>query len=836
MLLEYALLTVPAPLQAGMPATLTLAISNGGHQPVTVTSIVVTLPIGSNAKDLTGSTGFQTSVTSGWNVAQSGGVLTLTPAGSGAVGGTAIVLTIANVAVNERPGTAEIAIGETAALAGGNATNNSTSLPAAKFPAQFALSNLIVMPPEVPFGGSVSLTWTGTQTDGATYTLTYPGVEPIAVSHAGPYQANNLTVFPAVFTLTASLIERGQDQPVIAQRQATVTETPKLGIRAFTPSKLTLSGADDRLVLSWEVQLATSLELTLAQAAGAVDVGGQSACIVSSSGSPALVVCDPKGKQLGTLTPSDPMPRFLSFVLSAGDGTSTVQSSVQVEVLPPQITEFRTAWELFPDPNGGSFGFPVLYWTTVNAAPVTITPPVTQPGGASGKSVIKAGTIYTIAAAGFGGTVSTKTTIPVEAPRRPAREAARLGSTLLDYALLTAPAPLQAGMPATLTLVISNGGSQPVTVTRIAIALPIGTNAKDLTASTGFQTGTTPGWNLAQNGGVLTLTPAGGGMVGRTAVVVTIAAVSVNAQPGIATVSIDETAALGGGNATNNKAPLPLAKFPVQFALSDLVATPTEVAFGGSSSLMWTGTPNGATYTLQYPGSGPMPVSAAGPYVAANLTIFPAVFTLTVSLTVPGQDQPLVVQKQTTVTEAPKLRIVDFSQSKLVLSSADDRLALRWEVQLATSLTLGLDQVSGAVDVAGQSSCIISASGSPTIVVTDAAGTQLGTLTPTGPFPPSLTFVLTASDGASFVASRAQVTVLPPQITEFFYDYTVWHEEGPHYDWYIHWATVNASPVTLQPFGKVGPSGKYDAYYGATYTISAAGFGATVTAQKTIQR
>jgi hypothetical protein len=408
---------------------------------------------------------------------------------------------------------------------------------------------------------------------------------------------------------------------------------------------------------------------------------------------------------------------------------------------------------------------------------------------------------------------------------------------LLDYALLTAPSPLQAGMPATLTLVISNGGSQNVTVTSIVITLPIGSNAKDLTVSPSFQTGKTSGWNLAQSGGVLTLTPAGSGAVGKSPVVVTIANIAVNDAPGTAAIAIDETAAVAGGNATKNSTQIQLAKFPVQFALSDLAATPPQVPFGGSAALMWTGTQaDGATYTLQYPGSAPIPVSAVGPYQASNLTIFPAVFTLTVSLTVPGQDQPLTAQKQTTVTETPKLRIVDFTQSKLVLSGADDRLVLSWEVQLATSLTLGLDQLPGSVAVTGQSSCIVSASGSPTIVVSDMAGKQLGTLTPPEPFPQFLTFVLAASDGASFMESRVQVKVLPPQLTEFRYDYTVWYEEGPHYNWYLHWATVNASPVTIQPFGKVNPSGMLDVYYGETYTISAAGFGATVTAQKTIQR
>ena len=117
MLLQYALLAAQTPLQAGIPTTLTLEISNGGRQLVQVTSVVIALPIGTTARDLTAGTGFQSSASSGWNLAQSGGVLTLTPLpGGGAVGPTGIVITIANVAVNDQPGTAAISIVETAAV------------------------------------------------------------------------------------------------------------------------------------------------------------------------------------------------------------------------------------------------------------------------------------------------------------------------------------------------------------------------------------------------------------------------------------------------------------------------------------------------------------------------------------------------------------------------------------------------------------------------------------------------------------------------------------------------------------------------------------------------
>ena len=83
------------------------------------------------------------------------------------------------------------------------------------------------------------------------------------------------------------------------------------------------------------------------------------------------------------------------------------------------------------------------------------------------------------------------------------------GTTLLTYALLTSPDPLQADATgATLTLVVSNTGLRVVSCTQIVVILPVGLNAKDLTANaTGIQTQVAPGWAASQVGGVFTLTP-----------------------------------------------------------------------------------------------------------------------------------------------------------------------------------------------------------------------------------------------------------------------------------------------------------------------------------------
>ncbi|HYW11887.1 MAG TPA: hypothetical protein VE871_08020 [Longimicrobium sp.] len=228
--------------------------------------------------------------------------------------------------------------------------------------------------------------------------------------------------------------------------------------------------------------------------------------------------------------------------------------------------------------------------------------------------------------------------------------------TLLSYAMLPSPDPLQAGGTATLTLIVSNSGRQVVTVASIAVTLPVGTNAKDLTAdASGIQSQLPPGWNVSQSGGELTLRPAtpeaarvaGGGLS------FVFARIRLNNQPGTVAVAITETASSPAQPAPQPRtATLALYKFPPQFQVSELSAGALVVDAGGTATLLWTGTTG--TYRMQYsPGNGPrvdVPVGNTGPYTTQPLFRTPnVVFTLAVSVTVPGQDQPLVTQRQLAV-------------------------------------------------------------------------------------------------------------------------------------------------------------------------------------------
>jgi hypothetical protein len=413
MLLDYALLTAPTPLQAGTPATLTLAISNGTRQAVTVTSIVITLPLGGNAKDLASSGGFQSAASSGWNIGANAGVLTLTPTGSGVVTTDAIVVTIANVAVNEKPGTADISISETAAAGGGSPTTSGTSLPAAKFPQQFSLSDLVVTPTQVAFGGSVSVMWTGTQAEAATYTLDWPEAptHPVGVTNVGPYQATGLTVFPAVFSLTVSLTVPGQDAAVTVQKQATVTETPKVGISWFGSSQPSVAGTQT-FDLRWEVQMATSLRLEFTDIRGPViDVSGLSSCTVAERDK-TLVVSNASAQQIGSFTPPYPFPPELSFRLTASGATGSETMDTSVLVGPPATISTFTMLQL-PHGQEGEDDF-FLFWSTSNAASAVIEDFGNVP--VNGQIVVAGGNepppyTYKITVTGYGGrSVTTATT------------------------------------------------------------------------------------------------------------------------------------------------------------------------------------------------------------------------------------------------------------------------------------------------------------------------------------------------------------------------------------------------------------------------------------------
>jgi len=236
--------------------------------------------------------------------------------------------------------------------------------------------------------------------------------------------------------------------------------------------------------------------------------------------------------------------------------------------------------------------------------------------------------------------------------------AATGGETLLAYQLFTQPDPLQVGAAnAVLTLVASNPRRDLVTVQGLAVTIPVGTNASDLTANAGgLQVQVPQGWSAALDGGQVTFKPQGAaGEIGPAGISFVLAGLTVNAQVGTAMLVVDETASTRTVPVADRLGQIDLPKFPAQFFVSDLSASPLDVPAGGATTLMWTGAA-AATYTLKYqPADQGTPVSQpvgnTGPYTAAGLTRSGMVtFTLVVQVAVPGQDQPLTVQRQAAVS------------------------------------------------------------------------------------------------------------------------------------------------------------------------------------------
>jgi hypothetical protein len=305
--------------------------------------------------------------------------------------------------------------------------------------------------------------------------------------------------------------------------------------------------------------------------------------------------------------------------------------------------------------------------------------------------------------------------------------------TLLSYVMFTSPDPLQASATnAILTLVVSNPGAQLVTVTRLVVTLPVGTNAKDLTAdATGVQIGVSAGWQASNAAGSITLTPSGAaGQVGAAGLSFTFASVDVNAQVGLCTVTIDETASSPSQPAGDRTASIGLPKFPAQFQVGDLQANPLDVPAGGSTTLMWTGTQ--ATYTLQYqPADEGTPVSQTvgntGPYPVSNLTRTGQVtFTLLVQVPVPGLDTPLAVERQVSVSvETLSLAV----QAEPPAVGVNGLTRLGWQTRNAASCVLSVAPdaagASGAVDLGGPLYFVLTQTTSFTLTATDASGNEL---------------------------------------------------------------------------------------------------------------
>jgi hypothetical protein len=683
-LLAYAFLADPDPLQAGGMATLTLIVSNPAGQVVTVGSIVVTLPVGTNAKDLTAdASGIQSQLPPGWGIGQSGGELTLRPTTPEAarVAGSGLAFVFARIQLNAEPGTVAVAIDETASSAAEPApTPRTATLTLDKFPRQFALGGLSVAPLRVEPGGSATLTWSGSPAD---YALYYdPGSAPVdlRVGSAGPYVATDLQRPAGVtFTLRVSVTVPGQDLPLLLQRQVHV-DVAAVTIDNFQASPPTV-GPHGLTRLSWRTSNAASVTL---------DPGNQA---VPASGARYVIVAPGAGPF--TLTARGSQPRWSAQqqrTVSIDPAiVATEAGYVQTGRKGDDGVDGPGGWPRGTNGTDGQPGKDASLTARIppldpssrpaRVLPIRVTGGDGGRGGEGGRGGYLGGnggngrpggnatahlTIddtlppvqYLVQAAGGkggGGGKGGKAGIAFDNPGKDgvgAPDGVVLALTFQDaaaaaealahaasasWALQCAPDPLHAGAPAAaLTLVGTAAGSA------VVVALPIGPGAEDLTADPAGIVATAPaGWRVAADGGVFTFTApddkasdaadadavevdaVDSDAVDAGAAVFTFRGIRVNDVPGTCAIRVDGEA-------------LPLPKVPPGFSVSPLVAVPARVDAGGAATLMWSGAP--AEYELRWdPGTGPVrqAVPSAGSLVIDGLDAAPGV-AFVLAITLPG--------------------------------------------------------------------------------------------------------------------------------------------------------------------------------------------------------
>ncbi|GHG50760.1 hypothetical protein [Streptomyces griseocarneus] len=188
-LLDYAIISEPFPLYAAAsddtpPSTLHIVISNGGGTTVYCREIVFSLPHGDLAQSLVdANAGDGDGGADGWHVEriQEGANLVLPPgdfarfvvtppADATPLDRSGIVITLKNLRISKKPGTARIEIRETATANQGDWQGNPryTSLPITKFPTPAVPVQLVndfhAEQCEVAAGEAVRLTWRGPET------------------------------------------------------------------------------------------------------------------------------------------------------------------------------------------------------------------------------------------------------------------------------------------------------------------------------------------------------------------------------------------------------------------------------------------------------------------------------------------------------------------------------------------------------------------------------------------------------------------------------------------------------------------------------------------------
>lgn len=288
-----------------------------------------------------------------------------------------------------------------------------------------------------------------------------------------------------------------------------------------------------------------------------------------------------------------------------------------------------------------------------------------------------------------------------------------MSATLLTYAVQSNPNPLQVspqtGSPslATLTIIVSNDTHKLIKCQSISFGFLEGTDAKDFFSdATGIGTTAPTGWSLKQTGSLFTATPdISPAPIGKDGLVFMLSNINVNQQPGTTDMIVTEVTVSNTGTLA-----YPLAKFPQKFKISQLTAYPPMINAGESTTLSWSGT-SGATYALQYlnkdgntvtithvKGDPTQPLPSTGNYTVDDVEQS-TTFYLLVTLTVPGQDQPLKTTRFFPVIVAPLPPVIEYfrpqgcTDPECIIYASE--FVLEWKIDHATAMQLTAQDSTG---------------------------------------------------------------------------------------------------------------------------------------------
>lgn len=253
-LLSYRMATSPDPLQAGREGRITLVVSNPvPESPVTVTSISISIAIGSTAADLTNSASISVPAPAGWTARMEGNIYKAWPSTPEAatITNAGVALTLDKIAINDAVGVTKIYIDEEAADAGYAQDTRTVEKSVGKFPKEFTLSPLTADPATIESGGSTVLMWTATDLPGlVTYKLTWvsDGQPKEAVAGAsGPKKIENIVGTGSVAFLLHAYFGGAE-----VTRQFVVTLLP----RAPVIDELTGTLVGGKLTIRWRTRYA----------------------------------------------------------------------------------------------------------------------------------------------------------------------------------------------------------------------------------------------------------------------------------------------------------------------------------------------------------------------------------------------------------------------------------------------------------------------------------------------------------------------------------------------------------------------------------------------------